>query len=279
MIESKAVVPAQPDLPRYPLSALALTRLYDRAEYEAAFGMQPPPFDPTRPIKRWVITDAVIGPTTYLFWDGKSQSIGKFVASKQGAAAVNISGAYRYPKWVNDPESSARVQSDAGVQPINGLSLVRPEDAELVATELRRDLNDITIQAVQTNPGSGPFRVLWNTETRRRFVIIVGGIARMAESLVSQRYERGVGHPGKWIMDGAEPRFVPAQVATEPPPNAEEIPVPLRALLPNERIEVSPFAGPVVVRADMESAPAGSDGDRLAAIEAKLDKLVRYFEL
>jgi hypothetical protein len=80
-------------------------------------------------------------------------------------------------------------------------------------------------------------------------------------------------------MYDAEPRFSPAQVATEPPPNAEEIPLPLRALLPNERLEVSPFAGPVVVRTDMESATASGNDGRLAAIEAKLDKLVRYFEL
>jgi hypothetical protein len=80
-------------------------------------------------------------------------------------------------------------------------------------------------------------------------------------------------------MDGAEPRFSPTQVATSPIDGAEEIPVPLRALLPNERIEPRPIGGPVVVCTDMEGAAAGGNDDRLPPIEAKLDALMRYLGL
>jgi hypothetical protein len=232
MIDSKAVVPAQPDRPQYGLMELALTRTYTRAKYAAAFGAQPPPFDPTKPIKRWLITDAVIGTTIYPVWDAESQSLGKIILGKQEAAAVNIPGAYRYQRYVNDDYTPAVAKGFGATdtQPISGKSLVLKADVDLIVDEMRRDLSDITIQAVPINPTSGPSQIAWNGEPRRRYSIFVLGIPRMAESLVAHRYERGVGHPGRWVMDGAEPRFSPTQVTTEPPPNAEEIPVPLRAL-------------------------------------------------
>jgi hypothetical protein len=50
---SQPVIPPQPNQLYYGVSALALFQTFTRDTYLSAFGIQAPPYDPTRVIKTW----------------------------------------------------------------------------------------------------------------------------------------------------------------------------------------------------------------------------------
>src|ERR1035441_2465220 len=76
---SVAGVPAMPNAPLYPISSLYLYQTWTRASYKEAFGVQPPPFDATKPVKEWFATDA----TDFTVFDSNSKT---FVPLKLDAA-------------------------------------------------------------------------------------------------------------------------------------------------------------------------------------------------
>ena len=55
---SEPSTPMQAQSDSYPVAELALFRAFTRETYRAAFGVEPPAFDPTRPVKAWFDTTA-----------------------------------------------------------------------------------------------------------------------------------------------------------------------------------------------------------------------------
>ena len=90
---SEPLHPAQPDAESYPVSALALFKSFSRDSYRAAFGLDAPAFDPSRPAKTWFDSTADVsrGSNVAVYRvAGPDGSIAQLVIPAGEAAAVNL---------------------------------------------------------------------------------------------------------------------------------------------------------------------------------------------
>lgn len=252
MPESVANIPAQPNAPQYPIAALNLYRSFDRASYEAQFGVQPPRYDAAKPVKKWFATDAA----QFKVYNEDSKRIETLQLDAKSAAAVNLPGLYRYPEYVA-PQNSATAQFlSSSITIADGF--VRLADAQALADSLGG-----TVEA--TAPAFGGTFV-YALPDSKLYNIRLEGSSIAAATLLLTFYQRGVGHPGTWRTQGAIPVFTPSPDYDGPqansPPGVRD---PIRDLLPGETLQFG-LMGMLVARADkVVVSPAGgsfTDADR-----------------
>lgn len=298
-------IPIDPAIPAasfYPLSSLYLLPVYHtREEYEAAYGVQAPPWDPSRPRKHWMDTSA--SGTTYeytsyvLVPNLREVETRTFTLSSREASAVNLPGAYRFDPMPPPPPTSAELISPGGghTQPLSPYLLIEEADATLLVQELGREL---PVEGHHWNLRERKIddsvTITWGAETRRIWEIVLQPNdhtqpqgASVAAQLWKDRHQRGLlpslgtlpkTAPGHWELHGNHPDWtvdIPGNLGFSD--RRDAVPVPCRPLLTDERIEVSGFTNAITVYRgqpdDQAQQPSPAIESRLADIEAKLDRI------
>lgn len=254
--------PAQPDQAIYGLSALETVPGFTRESYLATFGVQAPNFDAGKPPKYWfdstADTSAAGNVAVYLqaALSGLSARIIQMQMPASAASAVNIPGRITYPAYVIAPTSAA-----INGQPINADVLSSYQDAVNLAASWALGGSAV----FDGDPVIGPFAIVYPaSEPRRQWMILFQGVAQNVGVCIAAMYGEGIGHPGAWDLSGAEPLWKPAPdppdgITTGVPQAGSEVPVPVRALLPNEQI-ITTLGGAMVARTDMSSAATDGGG-------------------
>ena len=260
---SVAAALPQPEAAVYTTDALALFKTYTRNSYLAEFGVQAPAWDPARPAKNWFDSaanaSAPESPRAYTI-AGQDQSgnwgFQPMTLTAGDAATVNLPGAVVYP-----PYQPASTQATRARQSINPVYMVLQADAEAVMAEVGG--NGLFDEgAIAKNPVSYPAVNYPMDEPRRMWAFQVKGQQYYAGLLLASKYALGVGWPGHWDFSHGYPLWVsgaPAPTGVMDP--RSPVPMPVRALLPNERLQAGPMGiGVLVARTDLAPAPAGAGG-------------------
>lgn len=254
--------PAQPDQAIYGFSALQTVPVFTRASYLAAFGVQAPDFDAAKPPKYWfdssVDTSNAANVAIYdqVQLSGLSAEIVQMQLPAAEAACVNIPGLLTYPPYVIVP-------TDATIsgQPINPDVLSSYQDAVNLAASWGLGSSAV----FDGDPTIGPFLVNYPAdETRRQWMILFKGVAENVGICLAAMYAQGIGHPGSWDLDGADPAWIPVPdppdgISSGVPQPGTDVPIPVRPLLPNEQI-IATLGGAMIARTDMSSAATDSGG-------------------
>jgi hypothetical protein len=256
---SQPVVPPQPPAEFYGVQELALFKTYTRETYRAAFGVEAPPYDPSRIAQTWFDSTADTSrPDNVMVYrivarDANGWSVRQLVIPASEAASVNLPGAPRYPPYVVAPSKAVRT-APGGLtpQPVNPDYL----STHSQALELMFEVGGMSI--VEEPAMGGGFGIYYPPdEPRRLWHIVIQGRGVNAGLLLKNRNARGVGAPGRWNLSGEEPEWIP----DPPPPGglddtrpARELPV--RDLLPNEVLH-STLMGVVVRRTDLAQPGPG----------------------
>jgi hypothetical protein len=288
--------PAQPDQPQYQISLLDLFPGYStRAAYQQATGQQAPPFDATQPVKGWA--DPSPSGQPYLVFDPTAAATGyvsQITLTPAEAAQLNLAGVYNYPAYVSPPTDAQEVGPYGPIGAVSPDQVCLQADAQSVANQIAPLFPGQSISVVQQN--GGVFHYVYGLDPRRQWYIQVGNTAYLAQELIEDMYSHGVGAPGHWAM--AQAAGAPAGQSalmwvydppvTAAPANAVTIPVPIRALLPNEKIVnlpgslFDPDGSWVVERTDLPQPPQPETADQefadlkamLSDIQATLNTLV-----
>lgn len=230
----------QPNDPVYGVEELRLFPRHTRATFKEAFGVEPPPYEPTRRIKRWFDStamevprsDARDEPITYTVHDpGEANGFRTIVMTRGEAAAPNLPGSVVYPKyqpmeskaWINGPSVSA-------VYPVQYLCL--RSEAEAIAAEL-----GVGRDAVREQLLDGPYVVIWGAEARRAWVFEHNQNVLYAETLRRAKFVNGIGAPGHWVDSPGGPIWQATLADTGEHDLRPEVPIPIRLLNWNERLE------------------------------------------
>jgi hypothetical protein len=269
MIESKPIIPAPPNTPRYPPAELRLFQVFaNRLAYSEATGEEAPDYDPTRRIQRWYDTSKS-GP--YRVWNDAVGAVVPLDLDPALAATPNFPGTRLYQKYVNPPTTLAIMKSPMGPdQGIEATLLVNLAYVASVLAEINRDLPNLGARrVVLTDPW--PFIVSWNGETRRQVNITAGAVEMDASRLLIQRFARGLGSPGKW-SETSEGTLVwisslPNEGVMDLRP---EVPVPVRDLLAWEHpVKASPMAPWEIVNEHLVEMPEAG------GLTAEQDRILR----
>lgn len=284
---NKQTTPAQPAQARYPVMDLFLMPRLTRATYQEKFGEQAPAFDPARRIQRWFFTDVLEGSedpanelVQFSVWDEQLKKVRPYTCSKLQASTPNLPGKIVYPKWVNPEMTTAtlvgpRPEGGEGSNPLNGALLVDSTLAKSVMDEINAALR-MDFQ-LEYPPDPWPWHIVWGSETRRNVNFrsasdpnnVVGAIW-----FVKNRFAAGVGAPGNWVKtDLGSASFVPDVFPDGETDVRPEIPMPMRQLFPNERIDCTPF-GCIMVRTDLTQNDPGPGTGALTSAQDSLLKQI-----
>ena len=260
-VTSLASVPTaqpQPDQLTFPIDALALFHTYTRESYRAAFGVEPPPWNPSRVSKAWfdsTVSDSAGGQVAY-------QAVGQdaagtwrilpFSIPAAEAATVNLPGSITFPAYTIAPTSATR-----GGSPINPAYLALEPDAEWVMAALGGfGLFDDGATAIFPNfyPPDEP---------RRSWAFLWKGRPINVGQLLVQRNANGVGAPGQWDVSSGSPVWVAKPLSPSGLNDTRPAqPVPVRALFANEQLQpVAMGFGVQVLRTDLQLAVAKTNGE------------------
>lgn len=266
---SQPVIPPQPDQLYYGVSALALFQTFTRDTYLSTFGIQAPPYDPTRVIKSWFdSTVDTSNPSNVALYNVVAQDhngnwgLQQLVMPAQEAATVNLTGATAYQPYV-----VAATQATRGGSGINALYLSLESDAQQIMTEVGG--------TSLLDEGNSPvFPVIYPAnEPRRMWDVVFKGEPLNVGMLLSMKYANGVGAPGHWDTSGSAPIWVP-----DPPPptgvgdTRPPRPMPVRNLLPNEQFQ-SGLMGVGIIRTDLEQSQQAQNGQFTADDRATLQTI------
>lgn len=296
MAEFKPVTPAQPDKAQYTGEALQLSPRLTRPIYEKMFGEQAPPYDPERRIKRWFFTTTgePSAMTEFTTFNDKTGVFETIAMTNQEAATPNLPGTFVYEKYVNPIATAAQLQVINGLGQVQtagqtGINLVDPMILDAVVGEAAKQLGIAIVTAESVVPK--PFYMVYGAETRRKMnVVLPSGEKLDGAKFVEARFIKGVFAPGKWSLNTAgQPVFTPDVPADGEHDLRPEVPVPVRALLPNEKVESRrDFAAGLVyyiARTDVsDPAPTLQAGGGLTAeqaaaltrIDAGVAKIARF---
>ena len=255
---SRPAAPAQPDQEFYGVQELALFKTFTRESYRAAFGIEAPPYDPSRVIKSWfdstvdtsdpsnVAVYKIVGKDPARNW-GLRQA----VLPAHEAATVNLTGAISYPAYVVPPTRATR-----GGSGINANYLSLDSEARGLMAEIGGD-------SVVDEGNSTVFPVVYPPdEPRHAWDIMFHGQPLNVGLLLLMKYAKGVGAPGRWNTQNNDAIWVP----DPPPPTGfddtrppREMPV--RDLLPTEKLQTG-LMGVGVMRTDLQSSDQFTAADR-----------------
>lgn len=273
MATSKPVIPPQPEEVLYGPDKLQLFPRLTRATYREKYGVEPPPWDKAKRIKRWFDTSVLEGVedaenhvVQYEVFDAtRPRGVRVLAMTAAEAAAPNLPGAAVYPKYVVAPTPAVIVAPISGEKSgVNPEHLSDRAEAVALAAELGLDA------AAVRESSLAMFVVYWNGERRRPWVIEWKGSDLQVSLLLRMRYANGVGAPGRWDVSGTSPVWVPEAPETGEQDMRPEIPIPVRPLLPNERI-VTGFGGIITIqREDLREL---SDRELLERIDRRVEKL------
>ena len=271
---SEPAAQPQPDLEVYGPDSLALFQTFTRDIYRARFEMEAPPWDPSRPSKYWfdstVDASAPGRVVAYQMVDrdaGGTWSILPFSMTAFEAASVNLPGAIVYPPYSVAPTGATR-----GGSPINALYLSLEADARSLLTTLGAtgliDEGATTIFPVVYPP----------EEQRRMWAILLPSRGPVNVGVLLQaRGAKGVGAPGHWDLSSSGSAW-----AADPLPPAgfddrrPARPVPVRGLLPNERLQPGAMGfGVEVLRTDLHLEAAKRRGAFTADDRKMLEEVHR----
>lgn len=267
---SVPVIPVQPNAEYYGIEELALFKRYNRDTYRAAFGIEAPAFDPSRPPKTWFDSTADMShPSNVSLYkvlarDGSGGwAIRQMVIPAAEAATVNLIGSVRYPAYTVAPTYATR-----GGAPINPNYLSLESEARALAEEIGG--TSVMEEQLAMYPVSYPAE-----EPRRVWTILFRGAPVYGGALLMAKNAKGIGYPGHWDLNKLGPEWVPdppAPTGVDDPRSAREIPV--RDLLPNETIQAG-LMGVGIVRTDLREISAKSSGQFTAADRAMLQAIYR----
>jgi hypothetical protein len=271
---SRPVVPPQPDKEAYGFADLALFQTYTRDTYLAAFGMQAPPWDASRPPKFWFDSSADLSApgnvSAYKIFAVDSSgtwALRQMVLPAAVAAAVNLPGAFTYPRYVISPTDSTR-----GGSPQNPLYLSLESDARTLMAALGGS-------ALVDEGATVYFPVFYSAdEPRRMWAILLNGHQQNVGELLAGRSARGIGSPGHWDTSAGFAVWVadpPGRTGLDDPRPSQ--PVPVRDLLPNEKIQ-SGLMGVSIVRTDLQDANARLTGAFTADDRGTLDSIYQLLK-
>ena len=245
---SQPIAPPQPNQEYYSIQALAIFKTFSRDSYFAAFGVQAPPYDPSRLIKAWFDSAAdVSAPNNVAVYkivapdQSGNWGIRQMVMPASEAATVNLPGAIIYPSYVVAPTQATR-----GGSPINPQYLSLEADARALIAQLGGD-------SILDEGNSPVFPVIYPpNEPRRMWDIMLQGQPINVGALLAAQYANGVGAPGHWQTSGGGAQWIsdppaPTGLNDTRPPR----PVPVRDLLPNEKLQTG-LMGVGVVRTDLQ---------------------------
>lgn len=276
---SIAAARPQPTSARYSTDALTLFKTYTRETYYAEFGVQAPAWDPARATKSWFDSSAGIDNSqalkTYSIVEQQSdgtRALNSMTLSASEAATVNLPGAVQYPQY-----RPASTKTTRAGQSINPIYMVLEAEARAAMAEVGGsglfDEGSVSHNAVSYPKANYPA-----DEPRRIWAFQVNGQQYFAGLLLASKYSLGVGWPGHWDFSRGYPLWVsdpPAPTGVSDP--RQPVAVPVRALLPNERLQAGPMGvGVVVVRSDLEETPSGAGFT--AADRAMLQKILEVVQ-
>ena len=263
---SEPIVPPQPKQYSYGFGELALFNTYTRDSFRGTFGVEVPAFDPARLIKTWFdSTVDTSDPANIVVYkvisaDSKGQwGLRQLVMPAYEAATLNLPGSVSYPSYTIAPTKAAR----GGVTGIWPASLSLSTEAQQLLIEL--GLPDMELK----DEGSGGnLPVFYGDDPRRQWYFSYKGIAYGVGGLLASKYRNGIGAPGHWAVGDtiewlADP---PAPTGLSDQRAPREVPV--RELLPNEKITRT-LMGPTILRTDSQPDAPGqfTEADRAALHE------------
>jgi hypothetical protein len=262
---SQPVVPAQPNAAYYGIDALALFKSYTRDTYRAQFGLEAPPYDPSRLTKTWwdSTADTSHPENVAVYKIAAKDSTGiwairQMVIPAAEAASVNLPGAVQYPAYSVPSTNATR-----GGAPINPNYLSLEADARRLAAEFGAD--GVVEESLTMFPVVYP-----PEEPRRVWNIVLKGQVLNAGLLLLNRNANGIGSPGHWDTTKPEPAWAPDPPAptglNDTRPLRE---MPVRDLLANEKFQTT-LTGVAVVRTDLQQSAAEASGQFTAADRAML---------
>lgn len=259
--ESFPADPAQPNQAVYSTDLLQTFQPFTRASYLAAFAVQAPSFNAARPAQYWFDSTAAALPPgqmmTYLQIELTPSADGSTPPAAMvpltipagQAATPNIPGLVTYPAYVIAPTTAT-----SGGSLVNPSVLSNFSDALMLAAAL-----GLPASAVIAGPA-----LTWNSETRGDWMIVLPGNPNpyYAGTLLVDQYANGIGSPGAWSIRNAGTANAQAVwTPVAPGPDGittgiptETTPVPVRALLANEKfVPAGIGAGVMVARTDLAS--------------------------
>lgn len=277
MPTNNPVTPAQPNAQQYGVYELYTCPRFTRALYKEKFGEEAPPYSPTRQIKRWFFTDkTAAGPDpelcTVQVYDPTTRTIRNIGLLINEYTSVNLPGTVSYPKYDNPSTSLAVIVDPNGNTNVklSGSSIANPELVKSVVSEINSQLN-VTFVAEEKDVNEySPYKIVYGLESRRQMTINNGNGGKFdAAAILRDRFEKGIGSPGKWALgpDGG-PQFTPDVPIDGEQDLRPEVPMPCRSLLPNERFATVTFGGigGVIEKVDLAPVPVGdgfTEADRL----------------
>jgi hypothetical protein len=268
------VVKPQPNEKTYSVTELYLFKTYTRESYEKTFGVQPPPFDSTKPIKTWFDSTVTTPTVSYQTLDLNSLKNVTLVLKKEDAAAVNLPGAYRYSPYIVKPSECLSQSTSAPTPPapVNPTYLSTRLEAEALASEVGGSV------VLATDPGGSMESFLVscpNTDNRNVWEVQFKTSRVLAGQLMLAKNAKGIGAPGFWDLSGPSPVWVSKEPVVT---SSNYMRIPVRSLLPNEKYNQTPF-GLFITRTDLDG-PNGTGGFLLSdrAMLEEILKIVRELE-
>jgi len=253
---SLPIVPPQPDQEVYGFAELALFQTYTRETYRAAFGVQAPAWDPSRPSKFWFDSTAdtsaagnVVAYKIFAVDSTGTWALRQFVLPATEAAAINLPGSVIFAPYVIAPTHATRGGSPQSAKYLSLESDARTLMAAFGATGL------VDEGATTFYPIAYP-----SDEPRRSWAILLNGHQQNVGELLAGRNAQGVGSPGRWDTSQRFAVWVPdppAPTGLEDPRPPR--PLPVRDLLPNEIIQTG-LMSVSVARTDLQQESAKQSG-------------------
>lgn len=286
----RAIIPVNPPPPpSYPcaIDDLRTVPVFAGKNGRAQFqqyndGFQAPPFivrdknGALVKIKKWYITTDV--PVTVTHFDGVKNVFYQKTYTPEEAAFINIPGAYVWPSYRPAPSGAFQILEGQRRQlPNDGLSAWA--DAGSLAQELKAA--GWQVENVEEFKSEGVFAVQYDvSEVRRMWNINI----RLADGsfqpqnaglLFKMKYANGVGAPGEWLgpNKASTPSWAAYGFESGEFSVAPEVPIPVRPLLDNETLKVTPFGVQVIKYEANQVEAGGGDAKSLDALGIRINGL------